>query len=193
MNLVRPLFFLTILSFLFVSCAKEEAMFDPIAQFELEKPEIKAYANANYPDMEYSSDTTGIWYEVVNSGTPDSYEYKVVDTINYYGQAVKALRMPTITVKYVGKLIKDNSIFDSNQTEAGYTSKLNDLISAWQIAFVPKSVGTFSYGGLTAKGLQKGSKIRIVTPSYYAYGNRNSGKIPANSPLFFEIEVIDIK
>ncbi|MCA5003876.1 FKBP-type peptidyl-prolyl cis-trans isomerase [Sphingobacterium bovistauri] len=193
MNLLRPIYYLIISSIFFLSCAKDEVLFDPIAQFDLEQPQIKTYANTNYPNMIYSGDTTGIWYEIVNPGTPDSYEYKVVDTINYYGQAVKTLRMPTITVKYVGKLITDNSIFDSNQTEAGFISNLGGLISAWQIAFVPKSVGAISFGGLTTKGLQKGSKIRIVTPSYYAYGNRAAGKIPANSPLFFEIEVINIK
>jgi len=192
MNFLRPIFYLTILSFLFLSCAKEE-MFDPIAQFDKEKPLIKSYANANYPNMEYSSDTTGIWFELVNPGVADSYEYKLVDTINYLGQNTKALRMPTITVKYTGKLISDNTIFDSNQTETGFSNKLSGLIAAWQIAFVPQSIGTSSFGGLTNKGLQKGSIIRIVTPSYYAYGNSNNGKIPANSPLFFEIEVLDIK
>ncbi|WP_159633371.1 FKBP-type peptidyl-prolyl cis-trans isomerase [Sphingobacterium composti Ten et al. 2007 non Yoo et al. 2007] len=193
MNFLRPVYFLIISTFFFLSCAKEQEIFDPIAQFETEKPLIKSYANTNYPNMVYSSDTTGIWYEIVNPGTAGSYEYKVVDTLNYYGQQVKALRIPTITVKYTGKLISDNTVFDSNQSTTGFTSKLNGLISAWQIAFVPQSIGSSSFGGLTSKGLQKGSIIRIVTPSYYAYGNSNNGKIPANSPLFFEIEVLDIK
>lgn len=192
MNFFRPILYLIIISFSFLSCAKEE-IFDPIAQFETEKPLIKSYANTNFPNMVYAGDETGMWYEVVNPGTDGSYIYKVVDTLNYYGQMVKALRMPAVTVKYTGKLISDNSTFDSNQTDAGFTSKLSGLISAWQIAFIPKSIGSSEFGGLTSTGLQKGSKIRIVTPSYYAYGNRDMGKIPPNSPLFFEIEVIDIK
>lgn len=195
MNFLRPVYYLILSSLFFLSCAKEETFdsFDIIAQFETEKPQIKSYANTNYPNMLYSSDTTGIWYEIVDPGVENSYVYKVVDTLNYYGQSTKALRMPTVTVKYTGKLISDNSVFDSNQTETGMTSKLSGLISAWQIAFVPNSIGALSFGGLTAKGLQKGSIIRIVTPSYYAYGNSNVGKIPTNSPLFFEIEVLDIK
>ena len=192
MNLFKQLFFLIILTSLFTSCIKDTDIYDPVEQFETEKPLIKSYVNSKYPEMIFS-DTTGIWFEVVNPGSAGSYEYKIVDTVNYNGQTVKALRLPTVTVKYAGKLITNDIVFDSNQTEAGFTSKLGDLITAWQFAFLPKSVGATSFGGLTAKGLQKGSKIRVVTPSVYAYGNRDYGKIPPNSPLFFEIEVLDIK
>ncbi|MGJ1409773.1 FKBP-type peptidyl-prolyl cis-trans isomerase [Sphingobacterium thalpophilum] len=45
----------------------------------------------------------------------------------------------------------------------------------------------------TEKGLQKGAKIHIMVPSRCGYGNRSNGKIPANSPLGFVIEVVDIK
>ena len=38
----------------------------------------------------------------------------------------------------------------------------------------------------------KGGHIRLVTPSKYGYGSRASSKIPANSPLFFDIEVVDV-
>ncbi len=192
MNFIKQLFCLTIIISLFTACTKESNVFDPIAQFESEKPIIKSYVNSNYPEMTLN-DTTGIWFEIVDEGMPNSYEYKVVDTTNMYGQTVKALRMPTITVRYTGKLISDNSVFDSNTTTAGLTSKLNNLIGAWQLAFIPKDIGEFKFGGLTPSGLQIGSKIRIVTPSYYGYGASQQGKIPANSPLFFEIEVVNIK
>lgn len=192
MNLFKQLFYLTLIFTLFTACNKADDIFDPIAQFEYEKPIIKSYVTSNYPNM-VLNDTTGIWYEIVEPGIPDSYEYKVVDTINYYGQPVKALRMPTITVKYTGKLISDNSVFDSNTSSTGYTSKLEYLIPAWQLAFVPRGIGDLEFGGLTPHGLQKGSIIRFVTPSYYGYGTSQNAKIPANSPLYFEIEVLDIK
>ena len=193
MNFLRPIFYLTILSFLFLSCAKEE-MFDPIAQFETEKPIIKSYANTNYPNMVYSNDETGIWYEIVEQGDDNSYEYKTIDVVNNYGQTVKTVQVPTITVRYTGKLISNNIVFDSNLDKSEpLVSKLNQLIPAWYFSFIPKSIESSEFGGLTARGLKKGSIIRIITPSYYAYGNTSRGSIPANSPLFFEIEVIDIK
>lgn len=193
MNFLKPIFYLTILSFLFLSCAKEE-MFDPIDQFETEKPLIKSYANTNYPEMVYSNDETGIWYELIEQGEEDSYEYKTQEVINNYGQTVKAIKMPTITIRYTGKLISNNSVFDSNIDKSEpLVSKLDELIPAWYFTFIPKSIGSSQFSGLTPKGLQKGSVIRIITPSYYGYGNRNMGTIPPNSPLFFEIEVLDIK
>lgn len=193
MNFLRPIFFLTLLSFLFVSCAKEQEMFDPIAQFEAEKSIIKSYANTNYPNMVYSGDETGIWYELVEPGEENSYEYTTEDATNNYGQNIKVIKMPTISVKYTGKLVSNNTIFDSNVDKPNpLVSKLNGLIAAWYYSFIPKSIGSTQFGGLTDKGLQKGSKIRIVTPSYFGYGNRPNGSIPANSPLFFEIDVIDI-
>lgn len=179
--------------FILSSCSKDDSViFDPEAQFQSEKPIIENYVKANYPSMQYSSDTTGMWFEVIEPGIAGSYEYKLVDTIIGNTQG-KIVRPPQITVRYTGKLLTSSIPFDSNTSEAGFTSKLNELIAAWQIAFQPKSIGSSSIGGLTPKGLQKGSKIRFVTPSYYAYGSRALGSIPANSPLYFEIEVLDIK
>lgn len=186
---------LTLLSALFIlaSCNKDEGLvYDPEAQFQAEKPIIENYVKSNYPAMQYSSDTTGLWFEIIEPGIAGSYEYKLVDTIIGNSQG-KIVRPPLITVRYTGKLLTSNTPFDSNTTEAGFTSNLSQLIAAWQIAFQPKSIGAISIGGLTPKGLQKGSKIRFVTPSYYAYGSRAQGSIPANSPLYFEIEVLDIK
>lgn len=186
---------LTLLAVIFVlsSCNKNDGpSYDPEVQFQIEKPIIATYVSTNYPGMQYSSDTTGIWFEVTEPGIANSYEYKIVDTV-YQGYQTKMVRPPEITVRYTGKLVSNNQVFDSNNTEAGFKSKLNSLISAWQIAFQPKSIGEYKVGGLTPKGLQKGSKIRFVTPSYFAYGNQNQGIIPANSPLYFEIEVLDIK
>lgn len=185
--------FLTVFSIItiFSSCSKEES-FDPIAQFDKEKPIIEAYAKQNYPNMELSSDTTGIWYEILEEGDADSYHFTIIDSV-VNGYTSKYLSVPTVTVRYTGKLISNNQVFDSNQTEAGMTGKITSYISAWYYSFVPKSVAQYSIGGLTAKGLKKGSKIRIIAPSYYGYGNSSVGSIPANSPLFFEIEVIDIK
>ena len=73
------------------------------------------------------------------------------------------------------------------------TGFLTQYIPAWQIAFFPKKIGDLNLGGLTVKGLSKGTKIRIITPSYWAYQNMSNSKIPANSSLDFTIEVVDIK
>lgn len=192
-KLLNLLFIAVVATFAVSSCSKDdETYFDPSAQFQLEKPIIESYVKANYPTMKYSSDTTGMWFEVLEPGIENSYEYKYVDTV-IQGTQGKVIRPPAITVRYTGKLVSNNTVFDSNNTAEGFKSTLNKLITAWYIAFIPKSIGEYKIGGLTPKGLQIGSKIRFVTPSYYGYGNSSVGTIPPNSPLYFEIEVIDIK
>lgn len=192
-KLIKLTLSLLTISLLVFSCTKDEKYFDSVEQFELEKPIIKSYVQSNYPNMVYASDSTGMWYEILDNGIENTYTYKVVDTVNNYGQSTKALRLPTLTVRYTGKLISNGSTFDSNQSENGVTFNLSGLIYAWKLALIPNSVGAYSFGGLTKKGLQKGAKIRFVTPSALAYGNNYTGSIPPNSPLYFEIEILDIK
>ncbi|WP_442800865.1 FKBP-type peptidyl-prolyl cis-trans isomerase [Sphingobacterium sp. UT-1RO-CII-1] len=43
------------------------------------------------------------------------------------------------------------------------------------------------------QGAQVGSHFRIITPSIYAYGRSSNGKIPANSPLEFDIKVLKME
>lgn len=40
--------------------------------------------------------------------------------------------------------------------------------------------------------LKKGSKARFIIPSLLAYGDRDLGKIPPNSTLIFDVEMVDV-
>src|SRR5690606_36932978 len=116
---------------------------------------------------------------------------------------VNQLEYPDIRVKYTGKLVANGFVFDQlDMNDSQYDGKymrLMDLILGWHYAFFPKEAikkdGEMrEIGGFTTLGLQQGSKIRVVIPSPWAYGNRSEpGKIPANSPLDFTIEVLVVK
>ena len=82
-----------------------------------------------------------------------------------------------IFIRYVGKLM-NGVIFDQkdDHTQTGWT--LGTLIAGWQFG-VPL--------------IQKGGKIRLIIPSALAYGCQANGPIPANSILYFEIELIDVQ
>lgn len=80
----------------------------------------------------------------------------------------------TINVKYTGRLLNGN-VFDQSNS---YTSQLGLLIPGWRLG-IPL--------------IRKGGKIRLIIPSGFGYGSQGSSKIPANSVLDFDIELIDIK
>lgn len=174
----------------FASCNKnDDNYFDANKQFELDAQAIKTFVDAKLPVAVLDSNS-GIWYQVIAEGD-GAYEYKSKDSI-VYGETKKVPVTPKISVRYTGQLL-DGTVFDQNQSQEGMTGFLTQYIPAWQIAFFPKKIGDLKIGGLTVKGLSKGAKIRVITPSYWAYGNLSNGKIPANSPLDFMIEVVDIK
>ena len=166
------------------SCSSDNMNLEPFdaeAQLALEKETIRAFAAKEHPNA--IEDSTGIWYELLDTAETATFNYK----FNQNGTQ----SIPNITVNYKLQLLNGTE-GDKNQTAEGFTNRLSGLIPAWQIAFFPRAVGNQKHLGLTARGLQPGDTMRIITPSYYAYGNRNSGPIPANSPLIFEIKVLKI-
>jgi FKBP-type peptidyl-prolyl cis-trans isomerase len=82
----------------------------------------------------------------------------------------------TIYVKYVGKKL-DDTIFDqaTNPGQTGFY--LTQLIEAWQ-------------AGLPLIG--KGGRILLTVPSSLGYSCQGSGNtIPPNTPLFFDITLVE--
>jgi len=84
----------------------------------------------------------------------------------------------TVTAFYKGYLLKDGSVFDGTKDKAAIFP-LKRLIIGWQIGVPLCKVG---------------GKVKIIIPSALAYSIRTRGaKIPPNSVLVFEIEVVDAK
>ena len=81
-----------------------------------------------------------------------------------------------VTVHYVGKLL-NGSTFDSSVTP--FTSRLSQLIDGWKIG-IPL--------------IKKGGKIKLIIPSALGYSCTGAPPIiPGNSPLFFEVSLVDVK
>ena len=105
--------------------------------------------------------------------TPTGLQYRVLTEGN--GESPK--KTDRVKVHYVGKLM-DGSEFDSS-IERGEPTEfaLNQVIKGW------------------TEGLQLmkvGSKYEFFIHPNIAYGQRARPKIPANSVLIFEVELLDI-
>ena len=94
----------------------------------------------------------------------------------------------TVKVNYVGRFISetlDGQVFDAssnNRTACGCISFVNGptsgLITGWNIATLQ---------------MRKGDRKLILIPSYLAYGINSSGTVPPNTPLLFDMEILDVQ
>ena len=118
----------------------------------------------------------------IKQGFIDDTTYKNVGGIYYKmlkeGTGRQVSVNDTVTVFYKGYLFKDGSVFDETK-EKPAIFPLKRLIVGWQIGVPLCKVG---------------GKIKIIVPSNLAYSIRTrAAKIPPNSILVFEIEVVDAK
>ncbi|KAK3111332.1 peptidylprolyl isomerase fpr3 [Teratosphaeriaceae sp. CCFEE 6253] len=84
-----------------------------------------------------------------------------------------------VGVRYIGKLAKDNKVFDSNKKGKPFGFKVGakEVIQGWDIGI---------------QGMSIGGERRITIPAHLAYGSKNMGAIPANSTLVFDVKLMEI-
>lgn len=144
----------------------------------------------------------GIRFEVLavpSEEDDEAYTYEVAPG----GQTVVR---PEVTVNYRVFLLNGDE--EAEPVQSGENQKFDFATfgpttssvytPVWEYAFFPKSYPPINgneipYWGLTAKGLKKGSHIRVVAPSPWGYGEKAVDNIPANSPLVYEFEVLSIE
>lgn len=84
----------------------------------------------------------------------------------------------TVTIHYTGELL-DGTVFDSSV----------DRGEALKFAPLANTIPGFNQA---ATKIGVGGKIKVWIPANLGYGPQASGAIPANSNLFFEIEIISL-
>ena len=135
---------------------------------------------SNIDSTQQASIDEQIIQQAITSGKIDTKE-KATDV--YYsiikeGTGRNVSVTDTVTVFYKGYLLEDGSVFDQTKDKPA-TFPLARLIRGWQLAVPYCKVG---------------GKIKIVIPSGQAYSIRTrAAKIPPNSVLVFEVEVVDVK
>ena len=96
--------------------------------------------------------------------------------INNQGTGIQPNSASTVTVNYRGYLT-DGSVFDQS-TSLGVSFPLSSVIKGWQ-----EGIPYYKKGG---KGI-------LLIPSALGYGAQASSKIPANSVLIFDVELLNVQ
>jgi FKBP-type peptidyl-prolyl cis-trans isomerase FkpA len=99
--------------------------------------------------------------------------YYLIET---QGTGIQPDLASSVTVKYKGYLV-DGTVFDQT-TNTGATFGLSNVIKGWQ-----EGIPLFKRGG----------KGKLFIPSALGYGAKAVNKIPANSVLIFDVELLEVR
>jgi FKBP-type peptidyl-prolyl cis-trans isomerase FkpA len=106
--------------------------------------------------------------------TDSGLQYEVLTL----GEGKKPVATDVVKVHYKGTLLNGEEFDSSYSRNQPATFPLKGVIAGW------------------TEGLQLmpvGSKYRFTIPSNLAYGERDLGRIPSNSTLVFEVELLEIQ
>lgn len=156
-------------------CQRSNGSWKNLDNNQLTAPVINYFGHAD-SSWQHTQDTAQIG-EAIRNGKTDALHHNegVYYTIMREGTGRPVYLTDTVEVYYKGYLLNDGSIFDQTLSNPA-RFPLRRLIRGWQIG-VPLC--------------KTGGKIKLVIPSGLAYSIRTrAAKIPPNSILVFEIEVV---
>lgn len=109
------------------------------------------------------------------------------------GEGEGAVLGNVVTVNYVGAL-PDGTVFDTSVAEVAQEAGLYNEQQTYQpFVFTLGSDEVISGWNVAVTGMKKGEVSQVAIPASYAYGETGvPGVIPANSPILFQIQVLDI-
>lgn len=126
--------------------------------------------------------------------------FEIIDLV--IGTGKVAERGALITAHYTGTLT-DGSEFDSSHSRGQAFETVigtGRVIKGWDLGVLGSEIGKklLDRWGLElelpdVEPMKIGGKRRLIVPAYLGYGERAVGKIPPNSDLVFEINLIDVK
>jgi FKBP-type peptidyl-prolyl cis-trans isomerase FklB len=105
---------------------------------------------------------------------PSGLQYKVLTD----GSGKTPQKTDDVTVHYRGTLIDGTEFDSSRKREEPATFQVDSVIPGWTEAL---------------QLMKEGSKWQLFVPPELGYGERGMGRIPPNSALIFDIELLSIK
>ena len=150
---------------------QEAKDFDAVEVFKSTKQEIQDKKQAaREKKMEKFEEMTSD-FETTSSGL----KYKIEEE---NPSAEKPQAGQTVRVNYTGKLL-NGEVFDSSEGKKPIKFPIGQgkVIPGWDEGIML---------------LHEGEKATLAIPAGLAYGQRGAGPIPPNSPLIFEVELVEI-
>ena len=140
-----------------------------ISQEKYKEREAKAKKNLEEAKVFLEANKKEKGVQVTSTGL----QYKIIEA----GKGAKPTLNDTVEVHYKGTLL-DGTVFDSSyKKQKPAQLPLRAVLPGWS-------------EGLQLMGV--GSKYMLYLPPKLAYGSRGTSKIPGNSSLIFEVELISI-
>jgi FKBP-type peptidyl-prolyl cis-trans isomerase len=140
-----------------------------------ERAQMETFATAR--GLTVSETNSGILYEITVPGTGEEATLGNIMEVDYIGYLMDG----TVFDTSIEQVAIDNGIFDSERDYIPLRFLLDNrgFIPGWR-------QGMYL--------LNDDAEATLIIPSYLAYGkNGIPGVIPGNSPIAFEVEVIDIE
>lgn len=88
----------------------------------------------------------------------------------------KAKFTSQVKLIYTGKLL-NGQVFDKTDPDKPFDSPVNGLIAGFQEALIDQTAG---------------AQLKLIVPPNLGYGDDELDKIPANSVLVFDLEVVEV-
>lgn len=96
----------------------------------------------------------------------------------------------TVTVNYTGKFMTDQ-VFETTLESVAKANGIYSSTKNYQPAtfILGNVIAGFQFG---ISQLETGEKATVFIPSIYAYGRNGQGNIGPNTPLIFELELVEV-
>lgn len=157
-----------------LACNTDSGLFDPEEQMDLEIEQFQAYFAANNLSPQFHN--RGLFYLIHDEG---------------------AGRIPTsgntLVVHYKGYFL-DGTVFDTSMEQAARDAGIyNPSRSYTPIQFSFKRGAVIEGWDLGFEFLKEGGKATFFITSNLAYKDSGRGSIPPNTPLIFDVELLEVR
>ena len=116
-----------------------------------------------------------------NKGNTEEMENGLIIEDLVVGEGTEAQDYNKVVVNYTGEL-EDGTVFDSSLNPGRepftFTLGVGSVIKGWDLG---------------VKGMKVGGKRKLTIPPELGYGERNTGVIPPNSTLIFEVDLLEVE